>query len=373
MGEYHKSIAGKIQNGILDWFASNGRSLPWRKNYSAYEVWISEIMLQQTQMERGVDYFLKWMKRFPTVTDVAEAEEQEILKYWEGLGYYARARNLQKAAGIMVKDHGAAVPTSYEELLCLPGIGEYTASAVASIAYKLDYPVVDANVERVYARIFDISSPLKEKETRKNIKSMAKDLLPAGQARNYNQGLMDFGAMVCSPKNPDCEKCFLNEYCLALQNGCVELRPVVAKKEKQITIHMVSGILVHNDRIFIQQRLEKDVWGGLWEFPGGEIEKGELAEAALKREFSEETEFEVEVGEYMLTVNHFYTKYKVILHCYRCFFSEESANLPQPVLHAAQQFRWVEAEELNEFGFSSGHRKIINTLFKSDPDYFLTV
>lgn len=363
--KYHDSIDEHIQSLILGWFAVNGRSLPWRNSYAAYEVWISEVMLQQTQMERGVHYFNRWMERFPEVQAVAEAEEQEVLKYWEGLGYYARARNLQKAAKIMVKEHGCQVPSTYDELLRLPGIGEYTASAISSISYNQDYPVVDANVERVYARLFDIDQPLKEKETRVRMKLIARHLLPEGEARNYNQGLMDFGAVICKPKNPLCSDCFLNEFCLAHKRGCVDIRPVPSKKKEKILISMASGILEYQGNIFIQQRLEKDVWGGLWEFPGGEIEMGESAEEALVREFMEETEFSVEVIEKLPVVEHYYTRYKVVLQCFRCRFTGKRSELPVPRLHAAQQYRWVSVDQLSEYGFSSGHRKIINTILQT--------
>ncbi len=356
-----------VQRELLSWFTAENRALPWRKEYSAYHVWISEIMLQQTQMERGIAYFLRWIKRFPTVTAVAEAKEQEILKYWEGLGYYARARNLHKAAKCMVSEYDGELPSLHSELLLLPGIGPYTAAAIASIAYNMDYAVVDANVERVYARLFNIDRPLKEKGIKKKVEHIAKTFLPKGKARAYNQALMDFGALICTPKSPKCTSCFLTSHCQALQQNTVFERPVVLRGKKQITIEMVSGILGSEGKIFIQQRMAEDVWGGLWEFPGGQIEDGETREEALAREFMEETELHVASCGKITTVIHYYTRYKVILHCFGCTSQDSTTALQSPVLHAAQQCRWVLPEELEQYGFSAGHRKIIDTLRKTDP------
>lgn len=351
-----------IQKTLLEWFAKEGRELPWRKDYSPYHVWISEIMLQQTQMERGVDYFLRWIDRFPSVTAVAEADEQDILKHWEGLGYYARARNLHKSAKIIKSDFKGELPKSYKELLNLPGIGPYTASAVSSIAFNDDYPVIDANVERVYARLFNISGPLKEKETKKLIERLAMLLLPSGKARIFNQALMDFGALICSPRAPKCPECFFSFSCQALKHDVVSNRPVLVKKDKKILVEMVSGILVKNGRAFIQQRLENDVWGSLWEFPGGKVERGETLEDALVREFLEEIEVKISVDKTLVSITHFYTKYKVNLHCFICSTIEDDKKTLSPVLHAAQQSEWVTPDQLDHYGFSAGHRRVISFL-----------
>jgi len=371
VSELKKKDIQTIQQALLAWFSENARDLPWRGSYNPYHVWISEVMLQQTQMERGVDYFLRWVKRFPDVASVAEADEQEIMKYWEGLGYYSRARNLHKTAKILVDGYASMVPDDYKILMTLPGIGDYTASAIASIGFNQDYPVKDANVERVYARLFDIDRPIKAKETVARIKAIAGEMLPTGRARDFNQALMDFGALLCTPKNPDCRNCQLQNICMAYVRETVDERPIVTKKEKQILVEMVSGILVCNGHIYIQQRLEKDVWGSLWEFPGGRPEPEEKGEQALTREFFEETEIAVEVCSRLVDVVHYYTKYKVILHCYGCRMKSESDTLPVPVLHAAQQYRWIKMAEIDDYAFSAGHRKIINQLLQTDPKKFL--
>ncbi len=324
-------------------------------------------MLQQTQMERGVDYFLRWTRRLPDIASVAAAEEEEIMKLWEGLGYYKRVRNLHKTARILMEIHGGQLPEEHAALLSLPGIGPYTASAIASIAFNQDIPVIDANVERVFARIFDVDAPLKQRSTRKQMEELAWSLLPLGKSRQFNQALMDFGSIICTPKNPLCEECPLADQCLAFLREVVHDRPIPAKGKKIIPIEMATGILLHNNLLFIQKRLEDDIWGGLWEFPGGRLENGEQPEEAVVREFLEETELRVGVGEKITTVIHHYTRYKVILHCYTCRLLQESSL---PVLHAAQEGKWILPETLQVYGFPAGHRKLIAYIRSTCPEKF---
>ncbi len=313
-------------------------------------------MLQQTQMERGVEYFLRWLSHLPNVEAVAKAKEEKILKLWEGLGYYARARNLHKTAKILMDSYDGKLPVDRESLLLLPGVGPYTASAIASIAYNQDIPVVDANVERVFARLFDIDAPLKKPNTKKRVEKLAWELLPLGQSRLFNQALMDFGGLHCTPKKPQCSLCPLKNQCLAYYRGVVAERPVPVKGKKILPIVMSTGILIHDKRIFIQKRLEDDIWGGLWEFPGGRQEGMETPEDTVLREFLEETEMKVSVSKFVTTIIHHYTRYKVILHCFTCLLDQEA---DVPVLHAAQESRWVYPKQLKEFGFPAGHRKLI--------------
>ncbi|MDR3629602.1 MAG: A/G-specific adenine glycosylase [Desulfocapsaceae bacterium] len=354
-----------VQSALGQWFRQLGRDLPWRKDYIPYHVWISEIMLQQTQMERGVWYFKRWLTRFPDVGAVAAAGEQEILKYWEGLGYYARARNLHKAAKVMVELHRGEVPASYDILLSLPGIGRYTAAAIASIAFNQDVAVVDANVERIFARLYNMETPLRNREAKKRIQQLATELLPAGEARIFNQALMDLGGLVCIPKKPDCANCPLAGHCAALAAGTVAERPVVAAAGKTILITMATGVLEYDGLIFIQQRMADDVWGSLWEFPGGRMEAGETPEQTVVREYREETGFAVRVTGRIATVIHHYMQYKVILHGLYCRLDEE---LRVPELQAAQDFRWVTAQDLSSYGFPAGHRKLIKYMAESGAD-----
>lgn len=355
-----------VRRALLDWFGRSKRDLPWRHGYNPYHVWISEIMLQQTQMERGVIYFRRWMKEFPDILAVANAGEREILKQWEGLGYYARARNLQRAAQIMVEHYQEQVPDSYEDLLKLPGIGPYTAAAIASIAYNCDIAVVDGNVERVIARLFDIDGPVKNAGVKKQVRQLAQELLPEGRARDFNQALMDLGGLVCTPKKPLCIECPVAKNCAALAAGRVSERPVVSPGTKIIPIEMATGVLAHQGRVFIQQRRLDDLWGGLWEFPGGRVKIGETPAEAVIREFREETDFVIEVARPIATVVHHYTRYKVTLHGFSCRFAEGGA---EPVLHAARAFCWASPKELSEYGFPAGHRKLLDYMVTSGTSF----
>jgi A/G-specific adenine glycosylase len=351
------------QEALLSWFAENQRDLPWRRHYKPYQIWISEIMLQQTQMDRVTTFFQGWMQEFPDLETLAGASENKILKCWEGLGYYSRARNILKTAQILVSEYQGEIPDRRKLLLSLPGIGPYTAGAIASIAYNRDVPVVDANIERILARLLNIDLIPGSPGAKKLFWARAEELLPTGQARNFNQALMELGALVCRPKNPDCSACPLAPHCLALQYDLVPERPVPKISKKITPIDMATGILIHQGLLYIQQRLADDVWGSLWEFPGGRIKKDELPEQAVVREFLEETEFKVQVESKITTTIHHYTRYRVTLHC---FFVKLNQIDRDPVLHAAQDFRWVPFEDLQKYAFPAGHRKLISFLEKRD-------
>lgn len=365
MKSFLSEVVEPLQKTLISWFKENGRDLPWRKAYDPYCIWISEVMLQQTQMDRGVEYYTRWVKRFPDISAVAEAPEDEILKLWEGLGYYARARNLHAAAKELVAEFDGVMPCNPKVLLSLPGIGPYTAGAISSIACNTDVAAVDANVIRVYSRIFDIDTPVKESATKKEIDSIAVRLVPKGQARLFNQALMDFGGMICKPRQPQCQKCPIEFLCRANMRGTVGNRPILNKAKKTIVIEMATAILEEEGRLFIQQRNSDDIWGGLWEFPGGRLEEGELAEDAVVREYLEETSFSVSVCKKITTVMHFYTRYKVILHCFSCRLN---GQITEPQLTAAQGYRWVFPEQLKAYGFPAGHRKLLEYIGANCPD-----
>jgi A/G-specific adenine glycosylase len=348
-----------FRSALLAWFRRYQRKLPWRKEYHPYHVWISEIMGQQTQMERVVDYFTTWISLFPDIPSVASASEQSIFKAWEGLGYYSRARNIRKTASLLVRQYDSVLPGDYELLLSLPGIGPYTAAAIMSIAFNQPVPVLDANVERVLCRVLDLNLPVKHKVTRQQLHRFSKVLLPKDEPRDFNQALMELGALVCKPKKPECRHCPVRKYCRALAVDTVDLRPVPIKKDKKIDIIMACGIILHENRVYIQQRLEDDVWGGLWEFPGGRLKAGETLEQAAVREVAEETEFIVSGLDYYAAVVHYYTKYRVTLHSFFCTLQENGTT---PVLHAASQFKWVNWADIEMFAFPSGHRKLIKKI-----------
>ncbi len=356
---YTNSEVQALRGRLCSWFTDNQRDLPWRKAYDPYQVWISEIMGQQTQMDRVVLYFNRWIKQFPDVTAVAKASEQEILKAWEGLGYYSRARNILAAAKLISKRHQGRIPADPDLLLALPGIGPYTAAAIASIAYDKPCPLLDANVKRLFARLLDLDIPVKQTPAPKILQKFAERLLPRDNGRFFNQALMEFGALVCRPVNPDCPSCPLAGHCRSRQRGMVSQRPVPGKKIKKIEIVMACGIILHNGLYYIQQRHADDVWGSLWEFPGGRLKEGETPEQAACREVLEETEFSVFRLRPLATVVHHYTKYRVTLHGFTCLLQKSGSK---PVLHAACRHAWVPFSGLSDFPFPAGHRKLLAAL-----------
>ncbi len=346
----------EIRALLLTWFATAQRALPWRQKYHPYQVWISEIMGQQTQMERVAEYFSRWMELFPDVESLTQAPEQSVLKAWEGLGYYSRAHNIRRTAQILLRDHGGQIPASLQELLALPGIGPYTAAAILSIGFNQPFPLVDANVERVFARLYDLEEPVKAREGKKKIEAWAALLLDRDNPRAFNQALMELGALVCTPKKPQCEICPLKYYCLACKRDTVAIRPVVSKRPGRIDIVMACGIIELDGLLYIQQRLADDIWGGLWEFPGGRLEEGESPAEAAIREILEETGWQVQLDAAFQTVTHYYTRYRVTLHSFFC--SLEKGQDKKPSLNAASQYAWVDEPTLHQYPFPAGHRQL---------------
>ncbi len=349
----------RIIQSLLYWFTNHQRPLPWRRQYTPYQTWISEVMLQQTQTNTMLPYYQRWMQRFPDVYAVARASEQEVLKHWEGMGYYSRARHIHKTAKLLVDQFDGAFPEDYEDLIKLPGIGRYTAAAILSIAFNKDYPVVDGNVERVFARLFDLREPVKAKESQEFIRSMAQILLPIGRARMFNQALMELGATVCLPKNPICPECPVATFCSSKRFGVVHLRPVMSVRKPPVPIEVALGVLMDDGRVLIQKRPDQGLMAGLWEFPGGKLEDGETPVQALKREFREELGLMIEPIRKLTMIKHQYTSFRVALHCFFCGFQGGSQKIPT---NLASTPRWVTITELDQFPFPAANRKLIHML-----------
>jgi A/G-specific adenine glycosylase len=356
---------GKNETGrkLVAWFLKNQRSLPWRRDYSPYAVWVSEVMLQQTQVSKVVPYYEKWMERLPGPAAVAEAEEGELLRLWEGLGYYSRVRNLQKAARMIVTEHAGRIPRDEKVLRGLPGIGPYTAAAIRSLAFKEDVPVVDGNVERVVARVVDLDQPVKKPESRKAIRETLMSWLPEGQAREFNQAVMELGATVCAPRRPSCEDCPLYECCRARLKGTVLMRPVRARRASTVPVTAAIGILWDHGRVFIQKRSPEGLMASLWEFPGGKVKEKETPEECLRRELLEELGVKVSIFEKLAEIRHAYTRFRVRLHAFRCQMDPPGQEI---ILRAAVKGRWVSVNELDNFAFPSANRRLIEILRHKD-------
>ena len=255
-------------NLLIEWYLQNKRDLPWRNTTNPYPIWLSEIILQQTRVAQGMPYFYAFLESFPTVKELALAAEQQVLKLWQGLGYYSRARNLHQTAQYIANELDGVFPNSYAGLIQLKGIGEYTAAAIASFAYNEPVPVVDGNVFRVVSRYFGIESDISTGKTKKEFTALAAELLPKEQPALFNQAIMEFGAMHCTPKNPDCENCIFNSSCVALQKGLVGQLPFKSKKIK-IRKRYFNYIVLQDKKgnTKIQQRTDKGIWHNLYEFP----------------------------------------------------------------------------------------------------------
>jgi A/G-specific adenine glycosylase len=348
-----------FSRAVVDWFRANARDLPWRRTYDPYHVWLSEIMAQQTQLGRVVDYFLRFTARYPDIDSLAQAHEDEALKLWEGLGYYSRCRNLLAAARTVRAEHGGVLPATLDGLLSLPGIGPYTAGAVMAFAHNAPCTAIDANVERVFARVCDLDRPVKHPANQAFIEDRAQALIPEGGARDFNQGLMELGALVCTPKNPDCPACPVLAHCRARARGLERERPVPGKRTDVVKVNVATGVLAHEGRVYVQKRRLDDVWPGLWEFPGGGIEAGETPEQAVVREYMEETGVRVEPVAPIATVRYSYTRFRVTLHG---FWLRFVGGFSRPALHEALEGRFLLPAELDSLAFPAGHRRLIDLL-----------
>jgi A/G-specific adenine glycosylase len=280
-----------FSNSLLLWYLQNKRDLPWRNTTNPYPIWLSEIMLQQTRVAQGLPYFLAFTEAFPTILDLAKADEEQVLKLWQGLGYYSRARNMHKTAQIIAFELGGNFPNNYNDLIKLKGIGEYTAAAIASFAFNEVVAAVDGNVFRVLSRYFNIDTDIASSGAKKEFTALAKELIPNDNPALFNQAIMEFGALQCVPKNPNCESCIFNSSCAALQKKKVAELPVKSKKVKVANRYLNYLVFLdNNNNTIINKRTEKGIWHNLYEFPvieaESELDFDDLS-SIIKNRFSE--------------------------------------------------------------------------------------
>ncbi len=348
---------GKFSKKLFLWYTREGRKLPWRNSQDPYKVWVSEIMLQQTRVEVVIPYFERWIKRFPGIPDLAAASEQDVLAQWEGLGYYSRARNLHKAARIVMEEYNGELPSDLKTLRSLPGIGRYTVGAIASMVFGQDVPTLDANVRRVFARVFDVAQVADSPAGEETLWKLAEKNLPKGRAGDFNQALMDLGATICLPKNPQCGLCPLIELCQARHLGIQDKRPVL--KTKAVVPHYTvsAAVVQRGDKILLAKRPSKGLLGGMWEFPGGKIEKDETLEAGLRREIREELGAKIQVGPPFGIFQHAYTHFRITLHAFLCELSEG-----EPKAIEAAELAWVRPVDLPHYPMGKVDRQIARKL-----------
>lgn len=354
--EYLPTI-NEIRACLLAWYERHRRELPWRGETSPYRIWVSEVMLQQTQVTTVIPYYRRFIKQFPTVADLAVAPLAEVLKAWEGLGYYARARHLHEAALEIVEKKGGDLPKSYAELRTLPGFGDYTAGAVASIAFGEAVPAIDGNVKRVLARLFAIETDISRGEAARQLKNIAAALVAPERPGDWTQALMELGATICLPKSPRCLLCPVREWCEGRRRGLEEQLPVKPVKKALPHYEVAAAVICLDDKILIAQRPLNGMLGGLWEFPGGKQEAGETLSECLQREIWEELGLEIEVGAPITVVKHSYTHFKITLHAFYCRLVSGS-----PRSLGVADWRWTTLAEIGSFAFPRTDLKVIEAL-----------
>lgn len=330
----------KVNESLLEWYDREGRSLPWREKITPYKIWLSEIIMQQTRIAQGLPYYNKFVKELPTIRDFANAEQDFILNLWQGLGYYSRARNMHHAAKQVMDEFGGMFPDTFKDLKRLKGVGDYTAAAIASIAFNEKKAVVDGNVYRVLSRLFNIDTPIDSTEGKKYFQSLADELIDADRPGDYNQAIMDFGAMVCMPKNPDCSNCPLVEKCEGFANNSIANLPVKSKKVKVTNRYFEYYEITSDDHLLIEQRTSNDIWKGLYQIPLVEVNsQSEKGIGQLRDRFGLN---EVEVsasGE----AKHILSHQKLFTRFYKIDLQDK--------IEIPENYKWVKRSELKDYAF----------------------
>ncbi len=352
----------QLQNALLNWFAEHQRDLPWRKNYKAYGVWISEMMLQQTRVATVLDYYDRWMRALPSIPSVATAEEGTIFKLWEGLGYYARARNIHRAAKQICEQHAGEFPNDYEAIRQLPGIGPYTAGAITSIAFEQDRPIVDGNVIRVLCRLLNLDADPKAGSTQKKLWQVATDWLPKGRARNFNQGLMELGATVCYIQQPSCLLCPIQPHCQAYIHQTTAKIPRRVQRKAPTPVTKAVLVLVCENKVLLR-RPEQGLMQGLWAFPETLVKEEEpLVELQAEWQRRNRPNFQLQTN--WPTLTHVYTTFLATLHPFYCTLTSIQDDF---TLEAEEQ--WHPLPSLQKLAMAKAHGRLRQSLLnQNDQD-----
>jgi len=343
-----------FRRALLGWYDATARDLPWRRTKDPYRIWLSEVMLQQTRVETVIPYYQRFTERFPTVEALAAAPLDDVLRLWAGLGYYSRARNLHRAARHVANELGGEFPLSDEALRVLPGVGDYTAAAIASIAFDEPAAVLDGNVKRVLARVCAIEQPIDEARTLRALRAAADELLPRRRAGDFNQALMELGAVVCLPRAPRCDACPVRRACDGATAGIAADLPVRSRAKNVTSVSAVAGVVVDRGKWLMVRRPERGLLGGLWELPGEEFTRGRASSGRLERCLLRDFGVRVSVGPRYGIVEHVFTHRVLRVHIY---VSAYQSGRVVPARHTA--WRWVDAEALEELALSALARKTL--------------
>lgn len=348
-----------LQELLIAWYAAHKRDLPWRKLQSPYQVWISEVMLQQTQVKTVLPYYRRFLKRFATLYDLASANQQQVLKYWQGLGYYARARNLHKAAVMICKKNGGKIPDDLNEFKKLPGVGDYIGSAVLSIAFNKPLAVVDSNVKRVLARLFCRNWAVNDPAYYIRFKQIADQMLDKKRPGEFNQAVMELGALICTPQKPLCQSCPLQLHCKAFQTGAAGRYPLRRQVKKIPLRHRVAGVIIKNGKVLITRRPSEGLLGGMWEFPSGAVNSGQKAADACLSTLQTKVNQSVSIKTHLVAVRHTYTHFKLKLDVFICEHTAGRIRLNGPA-----GFKWVSPQKLKSYPMHKANLKILPALEK---------
>jgi len=348
---------GRLRRRLLAWYRVHRRDLPWRRTSDPYAIWVAEVLLQQTQVPTAIPYYERLLARFPTVEALAKARRQDVLKVWQGLGYYRRATNLHEAARRIVRDHAGRVPDAPAAFADLPGVGRYTCGAVQSIAFGHRLAAVDGNAARVLARWFGVTRPITRTAVMKDLWRLAENLVPANAPGRWNQAVMELGSRVCVPRSPACPACPVRTLCEAARRGFQHRLPVKAHRKHLPHIEVGAGIVWRRGKVLMCRRPEGKMLAGLWEFPGGKVLPGETIPECIRRELKEECDLEVEVGDHLIDVTHTYSHLKVTLRCYHCRAPRGRAK---PL--ASDEVRWMRVPDIPTLPLPAADLKILTAL-----------
>ena len=348
---------------LIGWYHSAHRTLPWRETRNPYFIWVSEAMLQQTQVQTVIPYYGRFIETFPILIRLADADIQDVLKIWEGLGYYSRARHLYEAARIVCRTYGGTIPDTWASFRKLPGVGDYIAAAVLSFAFRQPHAVVDGNVKRVLARIFEIDEPVNQLSAKPVYQSVAKRLLSLHEPDMFNQAVMELGALICTPKNPGCENCPMSSLCRSFQNRSVSQYPKRVES-RSVPTYAVSVGMVQNaqNRFLITRRAASGLLGGLWEFPGGKIQLNETPETACLREIREEVNLKVRIVENLGTIRHAYTHFRIIASVFLA-----TADSSEVVLNGPVDYQWVSLDQISQYPLPKATHKMVALFLSKMP------